>query len=106
MQYDLSPEVHDAVCFYCRSYHQREYILRETICPPAIRSAYSAINETIREAIGTEYGERMRDIIIEDIARGRGWGYSPAVSMISEKAYKAYKRRAKILIAKRLGLCR
>lgn len=103
--FDLSKEAHEAVCFYCRSYHRREYILREMLCTQTVRAAYSAINNAIREAVGSECEEKLRDILIEDIGKGRGWGYSPAVYIISEAAYKRAKRLAKINIARRLGLC-
>ena len=102
--YDLSKEAHEAVCFYCRSYHRREYIMREGLCTPTMRAAYSAINNAIREAVGREADDKLRDILIEDIGKGRGWGYSPAVYIISEAAYKRAKRVAKVNIARRLGL--
>jgi hypothetical protein len=104
--FDLPGEVHEAVCFYCRSYHRREYIIREGLATPSVYAAYTTINSLIREAIGTEYGEKLRDILIEDIGKGRGWGYSPAVYIVSEKTYKQIKREAKLNIARRLGLCR
>ena len=103
---DLAKEVNEAVCFYCRSYHRREYIMSEGLCTPVMAAAYSAINEAIREAVGELNGVRLRDILIEDIGRERGWGRSPAVYIISEAAYKRAKRLAKINIAQRLGLCR
>ena len=104
--FDLSREANEAVCFYCRSYHHREYMMREMLCPAPVRSAYSCINGAIREAVGSECDARLMEIIIEDIGNGRGFKYSPAVCMISEAAYKRIKRIAKINIAKRLGLCR
>ena len=102
--FDLPRDVHEAVCFYCRSFHRREYIMREALCTISIRAAYSAINNSILEGAGLEYGEEMRRIIIEDIGSGRGWSRSPACVMLCEKSYKNYKREAKWRIAKRLGL--
>ena len=103
---DLTFEVNEAVIFYCRSYHRREYIMREKLCTPVMFDAYNAINTAIRDAVGDKNGVRLRDILIEDIGRGRGWGRSPAVYIIGEAAYKRAKREAKVNIAKKLGLCR
>lgn len=103
-KFDLPIDVHEAVCFYCRSYHRREYIMREVRCTMSMRAAYSAINNAILEGAGLDHGEIMRKIIIEDIGSGRGWSRSPAIVMLSEKAYKNYKREAKWRIAHVLGL--
>lgn len=91
---------------YCEDYERRQRVLSNPKAPPEAREYYAYINTTIDAALthslpSLEPTERVA--MREDIACRRGATYSP-LYQLSPATYKRYKRRAKYVIARDLGL--
>jgi hypothetical protein len=94
------------VIAYCEDYERRERVLKAHQADPDTMTFYSYLNSTIDAALDgalSNLDRQSRIAMRQDIAQRRGATYSPLYAL-SPATYKRYKRRAKYVIARDLGL--
>ena len=94
----------------CEDYPRRANLLLRQNASNEVLTMCALLNQAVDEA-ATEvyqksqaYAPHFAQIMREDIAKCRGFAFSPLSSAMCEGSYKKYKRMVKEGIAKRLGL--
>lgn len=102
----LDRSIEHLVIAYCEDYDRRERALTAPETDDDTRDLYRHLNRAIDDALDTSLSSLAPDARVamrQDIACRRGATYSPLYTL-SPATYKRYKRRAKLHIARGLGL--
>lgn len=99
----LPTSVHFLVRAHCADYKRRKQALASIELSFDVCERLSALNEAIETAL-FEVEVPLRQIILRDIAEGRGYDSSSAVMLVSKSCYYARKNRVVRSIACNLKL--
>ena len=74
----------------CADYYRRDVALKDM--PPEVAECYRMMNGAIDRAL-EKVEPGIRRTMMEDIATGRGYDFSPASAIVSRRPYYARKRQ-------------
>ena len=91
-RYELPPSVVSMVKALCSDRERRKKLL---LCPGLSHGVAAVLNahDTAIESALEKIEPALRDIILDDICRGRGYDFSPATKLCAKNTYYARKRK-------------
>ncbi len=92
--WEIPTSVVNMVNALCADYLRREREIRRNESPDDVLERYALLNRTVDDALA-EVEAGMRDELLQDIARGRGYTRSPLQGCVSKNTY--YRRRRKLV---------
>ncbi len=102
-KYDIPKTVVELVKAFCADYHRRERAIKFSNVTGEVLERYVELNAVIDRAL-EEVEVGIREDILRDIRKRKGYDFSAAASCLSKNTY--YRRKRKLIydIAKGLSL--
>ena len=102
-KWEIPKTVVDVVKSHCADYKRRERMIKFSTITGAVLDEYVRLNSIIDNALeDVEVG--IRQELLEDVAKGRGYDYSAASPFLAKNTYYPRKRKLIHDIAEGLSL--
>ena len=102
-EWEVPRDVVSIVRGICADYERREMAIRHSTITGRVLSRYIELNRAVELSLGDiEVGVRL--LILDDVAAGRGYAFSPCSAFYSKNTFYERKKKLVFDIAKELSL--